>query len=139
MKIPIDQLAVLIEEFASDKGAYFSPTGTSMLPTLKNGDKVFLIKRTIKKNDIVFYKKVEGSYAMHRAIKLSDTSFIARGDNQFWIEEIPNENIIAVVDHYFHNKRKIDCNGFLFNVWTFILPIIRFLRRVFRKLKLINN
>lgn len=138
MKVPIDELASLIEESASNKGAYFSPSGISMLPTLKNGDKVFLIKRAIKKNDIVFYRNKDGKHTMHRAIKIYNDYFTARGDNQFWTEDVPINNVIAVVDHYFSGKKRIDCNSFAFKQKTFFLPIIRLFRRIARKLGVFN-
>lgn len=138
MKVPIEELALLIEEYASNKGAYFSPSGTSMLPTLKNGDKVFLIKRKVQKNDIVFYRNGKAGFTMHRAIKIYNDYFVARGDNQFWTENIPYTDVIAVVDHYFRGKRHISCNSLIFKINTFLLPIKRVLRRIARKLKIFN-
>lgn len=137
MKVPINELIPLIEECAANNGAYFSPTGISMLPTIKNGDKVFLIKRSLKKNDIVFYRK-NGAATMHRAIKINSDFFIARGDNQFWTENVKFEDIIAVVDHYFHNGKRIDCDSFIFKFNTFFLPVTRVLRRILRKFGLLN-
>lgn len=139
MKVRLEELIPIIKEYANSNGCFFSPTGTSMLPTLKEGDKVFLIKRRFKKNDIVLYKRPNGQYSMHRVIKLNDYTFIARGDNQFWTEEISFSSVIAVVDYYYHNNKKIVSDSFTFKLWIFILPFVRFVRRVAKKLNIIND
>lgn len=89
--------------------------GTSMLPLLRQGiDSVLLVAPTeIKKNDILLYKRANGQFVMHRAIKIKKDEYIMCGDNQRWLERgIKKENILAKVkgiyrgDVYFEDNKR---------------------------------
>lgn len=89
--------------------------GTSMLPLLRQGiDSVVLVAPTdIKKNDILLYKRANGQFVMHRAIKIKKDEFIMCGDNQYEHEHgIKQENVLAKVkgvyrgDTYFEGDNK---------------------------------
>ena len=59
--------------------------GTSMMPLLRQGiDSVVLVSPDdIKKNDILLYKRSNGQFVMHRAIKIKNDEYIMCGDNQY--------------------------------------------------------
>ena len=74
--------------------------GTSMNPLLRQGiDSVVLTApNDIKKNDILLYKRANGQFVMHRAIKIKKNEYIMCGDNQYEHEHgIKKENILAKV------------------------------------------
>lgn len=60
-------------------------TGNSMRPFLKHGrDKICMKKtdRKLRKGDIVFYRRENGQYVMHRILKCGDQSYTLLGDGQ---------------------------------------------------------
>ncbi|MBQ4510186.1 MAG: S24/S26 family peptidase [Clostridia bacterium] len=74
--------------------------GTSMMPLLRQGkDSVVLVApNDIKKNDILLFKRANGQFVMHRAIKIKKNEYIMCGDNQYEHERgIKKENILAKV------------------------------------------
>ena len=74
--------------------------GTSMMPLLRQGkDSVILVApNDIKKNDILLYKRANGQFVLHRAIKIKKDEYIMCGDNQYEHERgIKKENILAKV------------------------------------------
>ena len=74
-------------------------TGNSMRPFLKHGrDKICMKKtdRKLRKGDIVFYRRENGQYVMHRILKCRDQSYTLLGDGQIVPESgIRQEQIFA--------------------------------------------
>lgn len=74
-------------------------TGNSMRPFLKHGrDKICMkkIDRKLRKGDIVFYRRENGQYVMHRILKCGDQSYTLLGDGQIVPESgIRQEQIFA--------------------------------------------
>lgn len=74
-------------------------TGNSMRPFLKHGrDKICMKKtdRKLRKGDIVFYRRENGQYVMHRILKCGDQSYTLLGDGQIVLESgIRQEQIFA--------------------------------------------
>ena len=74
-------------------------TGNSMRPFLKHGrDKICMKKtdRKLRKGDIVFYRRENGQYVMHRILKCGDQSYTLLGDGQIVPEAgIRQEQIFA--------------------------------------------
>ena len=75
-----------------------------MLPLLcDRKDSVRLVKPTLapKKYDIIFYKRNDGNYILHRIVAIKNRSFVCRGDNQVDNEYPVNpESVIAIVSEY---------------------------------------
>ena len=74
-------------------------TGNSMRPFLKHRrDKICMKKtdRKLRKGDIVFYRRENGQYVMHRILKCGDQSYTLLGDGQIVPESgIRQEQIFA--------------------------------------------
>lgn len=74
-------------------------TGNSMRPFLKHGrDKICMIRpdRKLRKGDMVFYRRENGQYVMHRILKCEDQSYTMLGDGQIIPEHgISPEQIFA--------------------------------------------
>ena len=91
------------QEFAQGRGLELTVTGHSMGPTLRNlRDQVFLVspqKRRPCRGEIVFFRRGNGSFVLHRILKeKEDGRFIVNGDAQVWTEVIKPEQILAVVE-----------------------------------------
>ena len=137
----------LIEEVIESGGEFrLFPRGTSMMPLLRQGnDSVILVKceNAPKKRDIIFYKRPNGQFVLHRILKrLKDGTYILCGDNQTVLEkEITEEMIIAVVSAVFRGEKRIEEKAFSRKTYEFfwcIMPLrklIFFSRRVLSKLK----
>ena len=88
--------------------------GTSMMPLLRQGkDSVVLVApNDIKKNDILLYKRANGQFVMHRAIKIKNDEYIMCGDNQYEHERgIKKENILAKVKGIYRGDVYFETNN----------------------------
>lgn len=99
--VKIEELRPLMEErFAQGMSFTFKPGGVSMLPFIRGGRDAVTVEKYeghIKKYDIVFFRRKDGRYIMHRVIKIEDESIKVCGDNQYWKETITEDMIFAVV------------------------------------------
>ena len=79
-----------------------SVTGTSMLPLLHPERSVVMLEgisgETVKKGDILLFRRENGSFVLHRVRKcFPDGCLQMNGDAQDWCEVIERERVIAVV------------------------------------------
>lgn len=92
-------------------------TGNSMRPFLKHGrDKICMKKtdRKLRKGDIVFYRRENGQYVMHRILKCGDQSYTLLGDGQIVPESgIRQEQIFARITKV-QVRGKMDRTGKIF-------------------------
>lgn len=132
-----DAMGLIREKLDSGHEVTFSPRGTSMLPFLKEGrDTVTLAPppKRLKKYDIPLYRRKNGQYVLHRAVKVDET-YTCIGDNQFTLEYgIEHEQIIGVCSSFVRNGRKIsttDQKWLLYaKIWHFTRPIRHLFARV---------
>ncbi len=141
--ISLDELYPIIKEQLESGGTVKLPiTGTSMLPLLVWGrDSVELIKsESYSIGDIIFYRRDDGHFVLHRIVGKDDKGFVLCGDNQ-WVKEtgIKDRHIIAVVKSITRNNKKIDVNNKLYvlysKFWVAILRFRRFILIPMRKFK----
>lgn len=129
-KYSMSELGPVIEEVIRFGGKIrLTVTGMSMYPLLRNRiDSVLLKKITeIKKYDILLYTREDGSYVLHRAVKLNEKTIDIIGDGESRIEtDVPREKIIAKVEEIKRGKRIIKTDSFLYKlycrVWTVCIP-----------------
>lgn len=108
-------LPLMMEVF--DRGMPFrlSPSGRSMLPTIREGVDSVLLSRAIpadiRAGDMVLYRRTGGAFVLHRVIRREkDGSFTMRGDNQYSDERgIAAEQLIAVVLGIYHGEDYVPC------------------------------
>ncbi len=149
-KVRFEDIFPIIEETVA-KGNQFSfcAFGISMLPFIRNGKDIVTlgpIQGILKVNDIIFYRRENGQFVLHRIVKIhSDGKYDLCGDNQFHIEKnVASSQIIAKLIFLERNGRKIHLNRLPSKIWCLILPIRRFLlhlksaiswrmRKLFRK------
>lgn len=143
LTVSLDELYPIIKEQLESGGSVKLPiTGTSMLPLLVWGrDSVELVKSNeYKKCDIIFYRRDDGHFVLHRIVGKDDKGYVLCGDNQ-WIKEtgIHDHHIIAVVKSITRNNKKIDVNNKLYvlysKIWVAILRFRKFILIPNRKIK----
>jgi len=139
-QIGFSHLFPLIEEKIENGGKFtFTAFGNSMQPYLKNGKhRVTLspIKNKLRIGDIIFYRRKDGSFVLHRVVKIKNGITYFCGDNQFFLEPHTNTvQSIAILTNIEYNGRSRDPFGFGSRLWCAILPIRRFSLRALHFIK----
>jgi len=134
----------LIREVLSSGGEFrIYPHGTSMLPLLRQGiDSVALrsLTRPPRKFDILFYRRRDGSYVLHRVKEVTDKGLVLWGDNHTMLEYgVTDDMIIGYAARIFRGDKELDCQSFGYRaylwLWQFkairrvLLPIAYHLRK----------
>ena len=134
----------LIREVLSSGGEFrLYPHGTSMLPLLRQGiDSVALrsMDRSPRKFDILFYKRRDGSYILHRVKKVTKDGLVLWGDNHTMLEYgVRNDMIIGYAARIFRGETELNCQSLRYRaylrIWQFkavrnlVLPIAYHLRK----------
>lgn len=134
----------LIREVLASGGEFrLYPHGTSMLPLLRQGiDSVALrrLDRQPQKFDILFYKRQDGSYILHRVKDVTKEGIVLWGDNHTMLEYgITEKNIIGYAARIFRGETELDCQSLWYRLylwlWQFkairrvLLPIAYRLRK----------
>ena len=135
-KIALEDAMPLIKEaLAQGQEALFSPSGTSMLPTLMEGrDTVVLVAppTRLRKYDIALYRRENGQYVLHRVVNVKDTYTFA-GDNCLQYDKgIAPAQVIAYCTAYIREGERKALASFSCRMRARILHHLRPLRRVAR-------
>ena len=100
------------------------PHGTSMLPLIRQGiDSVALrrLDRQPQKFDILFYKRQDGSYILHRVKEVTKEGIVLWGDNHTMLEYgITEKNIIGYAARIFRGDKELDCQGFGYRLYLWL-------------------
>ena len=127
----------------------FTNEGDSMMPLLREHKDIVVIRRpeeTPKKNDVVLFKRPNGSYALHRIVKITGLGqYRIVGDNRTKAETVFEEWIIGILteiikdgkhisvesEEYRAYLKKLPGNRFKLRIRTFFLKIRRGLAKIF--------
>ncbi len=131
------------EELKNGRSVTFFTVGCSMQPLLfERQTHVMLspIKEGVKKYDIVLYIRPEGTYVLHRCVKVMDGYCLMRGDNTYFLERVDNSRMIGVVTHIYRKGKMIDAEknkGYRFYsvFWNSIYHLRHFIIRAGRKIR----
>ncbi len=120
-KTDIDTLMpIVLESINSGGSVRIKISGFSMYPLVTNWrDSVVLTKGTdIKKGDIPLVRRPDGSYVLHRVVKIKNGSFGLRGDYEQKIEyPVSPEDVVAVAEGFYRNGKLISCQSFGYKVY----------------------
>lgn len=118
-----DVLFSFVEESVKNGGSVkIKIAGYSMYPLVTSRrDSVLLTKADkIKKGDVPLVKRDDGSFVLHRVVGIKAGCFMLRGDYEQKIEYPINPNqVIAVAKAFYRKEKYIDCNSFLYKLYTF--------------------
>ena len=149
--VPMDELSPLITGLIEDgTDVRFTVTGISMRPLLYNRrDSVVLTAcdpQLLKKGQIPLYKRPDGTYVLHRIIKVGKNSYDMCGDHQWEIERgVDKSSVICVVKGFYRNGVYHSCKAalshvfFLLDVGTAAPQICLWAAQKTEKKKLINR
>ncbi len=142
-KIKLIEIYPTIKEKIDKNGSVLLPiTGTSMRPLLIfDRDSVELVKcDKPKKGDIIFYRRDNGQFVLHRIIGTDEDGYILCGDNQWYKEKgIKDHNIIAVVKSITRRGKTFSVENIFYRMyssfWIFVLPVRNWFLNPPRKMK----
>lgn len=136
-----DSLVVLIKETLHQKGKYrLYVTGYSMSPTLRpHTDSVELKEASsdsIKRGDIVFAKRKNGQYMLHRVHRIEKGKGLwLNGDGQQWVELVRHEDVIALVSAIYRKEHYISVSNAGYRIYVCLWRKTRPFRDFLVKLK----
>ncbi len=130
-RINLSDMYPLIREVLSNGGTFtLTITGTSMYPFIVGGrDNVTLspVPERLRKNDLPLYRRRDGSFVLHRIIKLErDGTYTCCGDHQSQPEKgLRHEQMVALATAYVRKGKSLTNRNFLYRVyrtlWTWLL------------------
>ena len=138
-----EYMPVLRELTEQGKEVSLLITGNSMVPFLVNErDRIFFKKpdRALKKGDMVFYRRLNGQYVMHRICKVTAQGFDIVGDAQTIIEHgVRPEQIFGLITRV-ERKGALLSDGsfwweFFRRVWIRLIPLRGVLLRLYGSMK----
>ncbi len=115
-------------------------TGDSMYPLFKSRVDTVVLDKAVKpkKYDIVFYKRENGRYILHRVLKEKDGICTIAGDNEVKKEyPVKEEQIIAKVCEFTRKEKTHSSNELIYKIYAFVwvnfFPVRPFLLSVLLK------
>ena len=110
--VDLKEVWPIMKEVIDSEGEFtFYPRGISMLPLIRQGvDQVVLVKPLdVKKGDVVFYLRDNGTFVLHRVIEIKNGEYIMCGDNQFMLEHgITEKHLLAKMKCFIRDGQVID-------------------------------
>lgn len=106
----------LIREVLASGGEFrLYPHGISMLPLLRQGRDSVSLRRVdgpIRKGDILFYQRPDGSFVLHRVRAMTPEGLTMMGDNQTLAERgVSPDWVIGRVTRIFRDDKEVICDG----------------------------
>ena len=106
--VNLDELYPLIKEVIENGGEFrLYPRGTSMEPMIHAGSDSIMLgaAKEINNGDVLFYKRENGDFVVHRLIQKRGDNYTMCGDNQNVLEYgIKREQILAKVTAYYSGE-----------------------------------
>lgn len=103
-------LQLLLSVSDNNKPLVITVSGTSMYPSIHNGDKVQISRSdSYDTGDIVVFMYKKHELLVHRVVKIKNHTFYCKGDNTFRLEDITKDQILGKV---------ISVNGVAPLLWT---------------------
>ncbi len=138
-EIRLEDIFPLISEQLNKGGsAVFTIHGTSMLPFLKDRSHSVKLEKpeaSPKKYDIIFYRRDDGDFILHRIVGVKKEGFVCRGDNQVDNEfPVRFDSVIGVVTQYKRNRGWKHMSCFTQSCFAYFWVNTMFLRKIKRKL-----
>lgn len=102
-------------------------TGNSMYPLLRTGiDEVILKQaKSYKKGDVVFYKRDDGSYILHRIVGKENDAFYLAGDAEIRKEyPIYANQIIGVATDFVSRGKRFSHKNPVYLIYSFLWMLL---------------
>lgn len=131
---------IILEKLEMGGTVTFTPNGTSMLPMLRDGKDIVVLKKPegrLHLFDVPLYRRENGQFVLHRVIDFGhDGSYVMCGDNQFSKEKgIKDGQILAVMTGFHRKGKAYTPNSLRYRVYVNFWYYTRMPRRVYRAAK----
>mgnify|MGYP003299314057 CR=1 FL=1 len=128
------------EEELSARGVIiYTNKGKSMMPLLREGRDVMIIKRPegrLKRYDVPLYKRPDGSYVLHRVLKVLEGGYVMCGDHCTKREYgITDEHVIGVLVGVIRDGKTVSTEDFGYRLYTHLWCDLFYLRVLILKIK----
>ncbi len=134
LKSNMEELSpVLCELLRSGQKVRLTVTGNSMYPMLhdRRDSVVLAAPRTLKRLDLPLYRRENGSYILHRVMRVKKGVYTMCGDNQTVLETpIFQDQIVAVAVEFSRNGKTISCSQWQYRFYAGLWGLLRPLRPV---------
>ena len=130
---------VSFEEELKRRGVIiYTNKGKSMMPLLREGRDVMIIKRPegrLRRYDVALYK-VSDKYILHRVLKVKEDSYVMCGDHCTEREYgITDSDVIGVLDGVIRDGRQISTKDFGFRLYSHLWCDFFYIRVVILNIK----
>lgn len=141
-----DFIRIIEDKFLKSENVNLTVTGNSMVPFLVHKRDFVILSApddTIRKGDILFYRRKNGKCVLHRVKKITDHGLYFIGDSQNTIEgPLDKSCVLAKCNSVIRKGKLIDNKSIIWkffrDVWLNIiplrLPLIKFIAKI-KKLK----
>ena len=131
---------IILEKLEMGGTVTFTPNGTSMLPMLRDGKDIVVLKKPegrLHLFDVPLYRRENGQFVLHRVIDFGkDGSYVMCGDNQFSKEKgIKDGQILAVMTGFHRKGKAYTPNSLRYRAYVNFWYYTRMPRRVYRAAK----
>lgn len=120
--LPVEQVARLVQVQLENGGvAQLNVTGYSMMPMVHHRrDRVQLATITGKEKigDVIFYRRENGKYILHRVVDKTKDGFICCGDNQAEKELVLPQQLLAVMTGFTRNGKTYSVTHPAYRLYT---------------------
>ena len=116
-----DMVPLILEMLENGGKAVFTPTGTSMLPMLRDGSDTVTLEKPefpLRRYYLPLYRREDGTYILHRIIEVSGDCYTMRGDHQLHQEYgITQEQILGVVCEFTRKGKHYSCTDWRYQLY----------------------
>lgn len=133
-----DILPIIEEKLKSGAEVTINPGGISMEPLIKAGrDSVVLTSPdSLKKYDVVLYRRENGQFVLHRIIKKKDDFLVMCGDNQVVLEYgIKTDDIIAKMSSVIRKNKNISVLCMPYKIYSVVRVFEQRIKAYYYKLR----
>lgn len=128
MNIPVDILIPLLQETTLQRGAHarLTVSGSSMLPFMRQGDVVELapVAAMPQNGALVLLRRDEGTYVLHRVVRVSTDRFWLLGDAQTVCEgPFTQRHIVANIVAAWRGGTAIVLRPPTWRLWYWLRPL----------------
>ena len=125
----------VIDRIIAGERVRIKAKGNSMLPMIRDGkDEVILEKpneESFQKGNLLLVQLKDERFVLHRVKMIDGTHLILQGDgNLSIVESCTKDNVIAEATTVFRKGKEIHKGSFRWNLYRYLWPRNRFLRRV---------
>jgi hypothetical protein len=115
--------------------------GESMMPLLREGRDVMIIKRPegrLRRYDVALYKRADGTYILHRVLKVTPNGYVMCGDHCTEREYgITDNEVIGVLTGVIRDgKRHITTDNLSYKVYSHLWCDFFYIRALILNIKL---